>query len=212
MQVALSPDAVAVLRFEIKGYRSKVPGSQLPAYRELAAAGIMEPVPGSDTEYRFTEYGMKHREEIVEREAERIERDRYEPPDANLSEAVRERLRLHLAGDCEMTEENPGMMARRSHDQIMQVFEVLGIASQNRNALGDTKDQHSRIRDGQQSDVRSKDRIVTASPKPRGQARIAHVLVEQRLHSCAGPRRPRARSLAASWSRSCWMSGRFWAT
>ncbi len=72
MQIALSPDAVAVLRFEIKGYRSKVPGSRLPAYRELAAAGIMEPVPGSDTDYRFTEVGMKHREEILEREAERI--------------------------------------------------------------------------------------------------------------------------------------------
>ena len=35
---------------------------------------------------------MKHREEIVEREAERIERDWYEPPDANLSESARERL------------------------------------------------------------------------------------------------------------------------
>jgi hypothetical protein len=106
MQVALSPDAVAVLRFEIKGYRSKTPGSRLPAYRELAAAGIMEQVPGSGTEYRFTEDGLKHREEIVERESERIERDRYEPPDANLSEAARRQLRLHLAGGREVTEEN----------------------------------------------------------------------------------------------------------
>jgi hypothetical protein len=106
MQIALSPDAVAVLRFEIKGYRSKVPGSRLSAYRELAAAGIMEPVPGSDTEYRFTEGGMKHRAEIVERESERIERDRYESPDANISEAARERLRRHLAGERELTEEN----------------------------------------------------------------------------------------------------------
>jgi hypothetical protein len=32
------------------------------------------------------------------------------------------------------------------------------------------------------------------------------------IHSCAGPTRPRARSLAASRSRSSWMSGRFWAT
>jgi hypothetical protein len=106
MQVALSPDAIAVLRFEIKGYRSKVPGSRLPAYRELGAAGIMEPVPGSDTEYRFTEDGMKHREEILQRETERIERDRYDPPDANLSDAARERLRFYLAGDREVTEEN----------------------------------------------------------------------------------------------------------
>jgi hypothetical protein len=106
MHEVLSPDAVAVLRFEIKGYRSKVPGSRLPAYRELAAAGIMEPVPGSDTEYRFTERGIKHREAIAEREAERIERDRYDPPDANLSEAARERLRRYLAGDRNVTEEN----------------------------------------------------------------------------------------------------------
>jgi hypothetical protein len=49
---------------------------------------------------------MKHREELLEREPERIERDRYEPPDADLSEAARERLRLHLAGDREVTEEN----------------------------------------------------------------------------------------------------------
>jgi hypothetical protein len=106
MQITLSPDAVAVLRFEIKGYRSKVLESRLPAYRELTAAGIMEPVPGSDTEYRFTADGMKHREEIAEREAARIERDRYEPPDADLSETARERLRLHLAGDREVTVEN----------------------------------------------------------------------------------------------------------
>jgi hypothetical protein len=58
--------------------------------------------------------------------------------------------------------------------------------------------KQSRIRGGKQSDVRSKDRIVTASPKPRRQARVTEVLVEQHLHSCAGPMRPRARSLAAS--------------
>ena len=74
--VALSPDAVAVLRFEIKGYRSKAQEKRLLAYRELATAGIMEPVPGKESEYRFTEEGMKHREAILEREAERIERER----------------------------------------------------------------------------------------------------------------------------------------
>jgi hypothetical protein len=66
----------------------------LPVYRELAAAGIMEPVPGSESEYRFTEEGMAHREAILEREADRIERERYEPPDAGeLSEPARELLR-----------------------------------------------------------------------------------------------------------------------
>jgi len=104
--VALSPDAVAVLRFEIKGYRSKAKEKRLLAYRELATAGIMEPVPGKESEYRFTEEGKKHREAILEREAERIERERYAQPDANLSGMARERLRRYLRGDDEVTEAN----------------------------------------------------------------------------------------------------------
>jgi hypothetical protein len=104
--IALSASAVAVLRFEIKGWRAKNPAGRLPAYRELAAAGIMEAVPGSESEYRFTEEGMRHREAILEREAERIERERYEPPDGDLSESARERLRLYLAGDRQVTAEN----------------------------------------------------------------------------------------------------------
>jgi hypothetical protein len=106
MPIVLSPSAVAVLRFEIKGYRSETPERRLPAYRELAAAGIMEPVPGSDTEYRFTADGLRNREAILEREAERIERERYDPPDGNLSESARERLRRYLAGERGVTEEN----------------------------------------------------------------------------------------------------------
>ena len=53
--VTLSETAVAVLRFEFQGWKSKRPGSRLAAYRELAEAGIMEPVPGSEADYRFTE-------------------------------------------------------------------------------------------------------------------------------------------------------------
>src|ERR1700722_8696459 len=101
-RVKLSAEAVAVLRFEIKGWKAKDPGRRLPAYRELAEAGIMEPV--SELEYRFTDEGMKHREAILEREAERIERERYAPPDANISGMARERLRRHLTGDHEVTE------------------------------------------------------------------------------------------------------------
>jgi hypothetical protein len=93
--VTLSAHAVAVLRFEIKGWRAKNKESRLPAYRELTAAGIMEPVPGTDSEYRFTEEGMEHREAILESGVERIERARYKPPDAGtLSEAARELLRI----------------------------------------------------------------------------------------------------------------------
>jgi hypothetical protein len=106
-QIALSANAVFTLRNEIKGYRMPVTDRRLVAYRELAAAGIMEPVPGSESGYRFTEEGMEHREEILEREQERIERERIEPPDtSNLSESAREQLRRHLAGDCEVTEQN----------------------------------------------------------------------------------------------------------
>ena len=100
----LSPDAVAALRFEIKGFRPKDPARRLPAYRELAAAGIMESV--SETEYRFTPWGQEHREEILERESDRIEAGRMPLPDRNLSESARDRLRLHLAGDRGVTDEN----------------------------------------------------------------------------------------------------------
>ncbi len=99
--VTLSANAVAVLRFEIKEWRAKNPQSRLPAYRELSAAGIMELVPGSEVEYRFTRDGLEQREAILEREAERIERERYERPDASrLSEAARDLLRTCIAGGC----------------------------------------------------------------------------------------------------------------
>src|SRR3954451_22681453 len=96
----LSAAAVMALRFEIKGWRSKVDGRRLPAYRELSAAGIMEPVPGSDAEFRFTADGFARRGEILREQEERIERERYAPPDAgNLSEAARELLRRRAMGE-----------------------------------------------------------------------------------------------------------------
>jgi len=104
--VTLSANAVAVLRFEIRGWKAKPPASRLPAYRELVAAGILEPVPGSEVEYRLTRDGLEHGEAIL-REAEQIDRERYEPPDASrLSEAARELLRRRLAGDREVTDAN----------------------------------------------------------------------------------------------------------
>jgi hypothetical protein len=102
----LSEAAVFTLRTEIRGYRMPVTDRRLAAYRELAAAGIMEPVPGSDSEYRFTDEGMEHREEILQREAERIESERFEPPVGRLSESAREQLRRCLAGDESVTERN----------------------------------------------------------------------------------------------------------
>ena len=52
--MTLSASAVATLRFALRGLRPKDKASRLPAYRELAEAGIMEPVPGAD-DYRLTE-------------------------------------------------------------------------------------------------------------------------------------------------------------
>ncbi|MFI5459368.1 MAG: hypothetical protein ACHRXM_28420 [Isosphaerales bacterium] len=108
---ALSELAVAVLRFRVKGYRMKVTDRSLEAFRELAAAGIMEPAPGPDgnpeADYRFTEDGWARRQELLSEAEERIERERFEPPDArNLPEAARELLRHRLAGDREVTDAN----------------------------------------------------------------------------------------------------------
>jgi len=62
-------------------------------------------------------------------------------------------------------DKNPGMMASGSHDQVMEVFEVLGIARQNWESLGNRVDKHSRIRYRQQPDVSTEDRIVPLSPE-----------------------------------------------
>lgn len=92
---ALSESAVAVFRFRVKGYRMKVNDRSREAFRELAAAGIMEPVPGADgspeADYQFTEDGWARRQVLLSEAEERIERERFEPPDAsNLSEAARD--------------------------------------------------------------------------------------------------------------------------
>src|SRR5947209_7700665 len=97
--VKLSESAVAVLRFRIKGYRMPVRDRDRAAYQELVEAGIMEPVPGPVTDFRFTTSSMEHRDAILERETERIERERYAPPDGDLSEAARALLRRLVSGE-----------------------------------------------------------------------------------------------------------------
>ena len=78
--IRLSASAVASLRFRVKGWHFPVREQDLPGYRELVDAGILEPNGTGD--FRFTQAGMEHREAILGREADRIERERYEPPDA----------------------------------------------------------------------------------------------------------------------------------
>jgi hypothetical protein len=108
---ALTESAVAVLRFRVKGYRMKVTDRSREAFRELAAAGIMEPVSGADgnpeADYQFTENGWARRQELLSEAEERIEQERFEPPDgSSLSEPARELLRRRLAGDLEVTDAN----------------------------------------------------------------------------------------------------------
>jgi hypothetical protein len=105
--VMLSESAVATLRLHIEGEKRPASQRNLAAYHELVEAGIMEPVPGPERSYRLTAEGREHREAILERETERIERERFAPPDAsNLSGAARELRRRLISGRVEVIPEN----------------------------------------------------------------------------------------------------------
>jgi hypothetical protein len=96
--VALSENAVAVFRLRVKGLRLPPTERRLPAYRELVEAGIMEP----DGEgFGFTAEAWGRREELLREAEDRIERERYDPPDASgLSEEAKELLRTCVTGRC----------------------------------------------------------------------------------------------------------------
>jgi hypothetical protein len=96
--INLSESAVALLRFRVKGWRFPVRDRDRDAFQELVIAGIME--PNGEGDYRFTERGFSRREEILRDEEDRIERDRYVPPDiGHLSNAARELLRRIASGE-----------------------------------------------------------------------------------------------------------------
>ena len=105
--MTLSELAVAVLRFHLEGDSTPAGERDLSAYRELAEAGIMEPVPDSGRTYRLTAEGKEHWDAILESETDRIERERFEPPDAShLSMNARELLRQLISDRIEVTSEN----------------------------------------------------------------------------------------------------------
>ena len=105
--MTLSELAVAILRFHSGGDSTPVDDRELAAYRELVETEIMEPVADSEQAYRLTAEGKEHREAIVERETDRIERERFEPPDAShLSEAARQLLRQLIADRVQVAAEN----------------------------------------------------------------------------------------------------------
>jgi hypothetical protein len=67
-----------------------------PAFLELVAAGIMEP---DGEEFRFTDEGWARRDQILEVEQDRIERERYAPQDGKLSRKAKSLLRECVGGD-----------------------------------------------------------------------------------------------------------------
>lgn len=65
--IGLSESAQALLRYRLTTKDAAVTPENLPAYRELAAAGIMIPIStwagGPESLFRFTEEGWNRREE-----------------------------------------------------------------------------------------------------------------------------------------------------
>jgi len=109
--IALSDSAVAVFRLRMKGCRIPVSERSLDAYRDLAAAGIMEAVPDAagnpEADFRFTTDDRLRRERWLDA-AEAYLRS-LEPPlpeRIDLSDAARDVLKRRLAGDEEVTEQN----------------------------------------------------------------------------------------------------------
>jgi hypothetical protein len=102
--IALSKNAVAVLRLRVGGVRLPVTDLRLEAYRELAVAGIMQ-ADGDD--FRFTQDGWVQREELLSAaEAYLRSNEKNLPARIDLSRAARKTLAGHLAGDREVTDAN----------------------------------------------------------------------------------------------------------
>jgi hypothetical protein len=102
--IALSPAALAVLRFRTKGYRMPVTEQRLPAFRELVAAGIMEPVSdaegNAEADFRFTtDDPIRHEAWLDSAEAYQRSLEPHLPERIDLSEAARSVLRRLVAGE-----------------------------------------------------------------------------------------------------------------
>ncbi len=68
--ITLSEDALVVLKLRLSRQEVEVTEATRPAYRELAAAGLMIPlhtfVKGDESAYRFTEEGWELRETLLD--------------------------------------------------------------------------------------------------------------------------------------------------
>jgi hypothetical protein len=105
--VELSVAAVAVLRFRVRRYKMPVSERSLAAFHELIDAGIMEPVPGPVSEFRFTERAWPRRHEILAASEDHLLSLIPPLPERiELSAAARAVLRCHMSGDREVTDAN----------------------------------------------------------------------------------------------------------
>lgn len=103
--LALSESAIALLRFRIKGYRMPVTEPRREVFRELVDAGLMEPDGRGD--YRFTEDDPERRQRWLDAaEAYLHSLEPRLPARIDLSDAGRDALNRHLAGDQEVTDAN----------------------------------------------------------------------------------------------------------
>jgi hypothetical protein len=72
--ISLSTEALGLLRHRIATKDARVTAENLEAYRELARAGIMEPVSGMfggmESTFRFTDEGWSRRDEWIARQVE----------------------------------------------------------------------------------------------------------------------------------------------
>ena len=113
----LSEAAVALLRFRVMGRHFQVRERDRAAYQELINAGIME---SDGDDFKFTDARRARREEILREEEDRIERERFDPPDgSNLSKAARDLVRRRLAGDDRVTPDNLGAYRELAAARIM---------------------------------------------------------------------------------------------
>ena len=129
--ITLSETAVALLRFSVKGWPMKVKQRDLMAYQELIEAGIMVP-DGAD--FKFTEDGSAHRKELISEAEERIERERFEPPDASsLSDSAKELLRRIACGErVEVTPANRSVFRELAAARIMYLMHTFAEGDESR--------------------------------------------------------------------------------
>lgn len=79
--IRLSETAIAVLRFELRGWKAKDPSRRVEAYRELAEAGLMEVVQGGPMTFRFRSVAVPYLSAILAQEEARELGERQPTPD-----------------------------------------------------------------------------------------------------------------------------------